>query len=106
MESNDKLNENSNSKDKDKANIVFIFQVIAWVVAIGPFLGDYTGSDPEGNGMSEGLSILFISFPALIFVFFSSVYMMSLKSLNKLHKVFSLGNIIVLLGAVMFGILS
>ncbi len=106
MELNDKLNENNDSNNNGKANIVFIFQVLAWVVAIAPFFGDYTGSDPAGNGMSEGLSILFISFPALIFVFFSSVYVMSLKSLKKLYKIFSLGNIIVLLSAAMFGILS
>ena len=103
MEADDKLNENN--KNNDKASVVFIFQVIAWIVAIGPIFGDYTGSDPAGNGMSEGLSILFITLPALIFVFFSSVYVMSLKSLNKLYKVFSLGNIIVLLSAFMFGIL-
>ena len=43
MEADDKLNENNkNNKNNDKASVVFIFQVIAWIVAIGPIFGDYT----------------------------------------------------------------
>jgi len=45
MVSNDRLNENSdnNNSNNDKGSVVFIFQVLAWVVGIGPFFGDYTG---------------------------------------------------------------
>ena len=104
MESNDKFNEN-NSKD-EKGGIVFVLQIIAWMVVVGTVLGEYTGSDPAGNGMSQGLSFLFFAVPALIFILFSSFYIMSLKPIKKLYGIFAVVNILVLLSAFIFGVLS
>ncbi|UZE94590.1 hypothetical protein [Alkalimarinus alittae] len=58
-----------------KAFVIFISQVIAWLLILTPFFEDFSASnDAAGAGMAGGLSILFVVFPCMAFVFVTSFY--------------------------------
>jgi len=76
------------------AFLIVILQVIAWMITVSPIFLNYSETDAAGYGMSVGFAFLFISVPAMIFIFASSLY---LAFKNYWCKIIALINFLVLL---------
>lgn len=64
-----------NTNKASKALVIFISQVIAWLLILVTFFQDFSASnDASGAGMASGLAILFVVFPCMAYVFFTSFY--------------------------------
>lgn len=67
------MNTKINTNKPRKAFVVLILQVIAWLLILVSLFQDYgANNDAAGAGMVSGLSILFVVFPCMAFVFFTS----------------------------------
>ncbi|PMH46566.1 hypothetical protein BCU68_00515 [Vibrio sp. 10N.286.49.B3] len=81
-----------------KAFSVLIVQIIAWSFLRAPFYEDYNiASDTDGIAMTQGLAYLFITIPGMIFIFFTTLYLLSIKDLSRWFKFIAILNFIGLL---------
>ena len=88
------MNITKNTNKASKVLTIFISQVIAWLLILVTFFQDFSASnDAAGAGMVSGLAILFIIFPCMAFVFFTSFYFFK-KNIHTRFKFISVFNYI------------
>jgi hypothetical protein len=88
-----KLNKSATETENNGvATFVVILQVFAWFLAVSYFFGDYTGSDPAGNGMARGMAAIFVTAPSMIFIFLCNFYLIIKKNLSKPYRYIAAAN--------------
>lgn len=75
------------------AFFVVVVQLFLWVLFAQGFK-QHTGGDAAGNGMADGLAVLFFAIPGLILVFSTNLYLAIKKRLPIAYRIVAALNFI------------